>query len=81
MITLKASDTMKDVYQNIKILTLKEVAALLRVNPSTISRYAKSGELKSYILGSRRLFVESEVLEWLFENQADRKYAFRKEKQ
>jgi excisionase family DNA binding protein len=35
---------------------------------STISRYAKSGELKSYQIGSRRLFKSDDV--WLFfENQ------------
>ena len=64
--------------QNIKILTVKEAADLLRVHPSTISRYAKSGELRSYVIGSRRLFKESDV--WaFFENQEDREYAFVKE--
>jgi excisionase family DNA binding protein len=54
--------------QNIKILTVQEVADMLRVHRSTVSRYALSGELKSYVIGNRRLFKESEV--WLFfENQ------------
>ena len=51
-----------------KIMTLGEVAELLRLHRSTISRYAKSGELKSYQIGSRRLFKSDDV--WLFfENQ------------
>jgi len=47
-----------------RILTRKEVAALLRVDPSTVTRYAMSGELRSYQLGARRLFRESDV--WSF---------------
>jgi excisionase family DNA binding protein len=51
-----------------KIMTLEEVSELLRLHRSTISRYAKSGELKSYQIGSRRLFKSADV--WLFfENQ------------
>jgi excisionase family DNA binding protein len=51
-----------------KIMTMCEVAELLRLHRSTISRYAKSGELKSYQIGSRRLFKSDDV--WLFfENQ------------
>ena len=55
--------------QNTKILTVKEVAELLRVHRSTVSRYAMSGELRSYVIGKRRLFKEDDV--WaFFENQA-----------
>jgi excisionase family DNA binding protein len=54
--------------QEKRIMTLEEVSELLRVHRSTISRYAKSGELKSYQIGSRRLFKSDDV--WLFfENQ------------
>ena len=56
--------------QNIKILTIQEVANLLRVHRSTISRYAKSGELKSYLIGNRRLFKKDDVLAF-FDNQVD----------
>jgi len=64
--------------QNIKILTVKEVAGILKVHPSTISRYAKSGLLRSYVIGTRRLFKESDV--WaFFENQVDRGCVFGKE--
>jgi excisionase family DNA binding protein len=56
--------------QTLKILTVDEVAEILRVHRSTISRYAKAGELKSYLIGNRRLFKESDV--WaFFENQID----------
>ena len=52
------------------ILTVQEVADILRVHRSTVSRYAMSGELKSYVLGNRRLFKENDV--WLFfENRID----------
>ena len=52
-----------------EILTVKEVSELLRVHRSTISRYAKSGDLKSYRIGNRRLFKSEDVWSF-FENQA-----------
>jgi len=65
-------------YQNIRILTVKEVADLLRIHRSTVSRYALSGELKSYVVGNRRLFKEPDV--WLFfENRVADEYVFGKE--
>ena len=61
-----------------EILTLQEVSELLRVHRSTISRYAKSGELKSYQIGNRRLFKSDDV--WLFfENQVALEYVSGKE--
>ena len=57
--------------QDIKILTVKEVADILRVHRSTVSRFAQSGELKSYRVGNRRLFKESDVMAF-FDNQVDR---------
>ena len=64
--------------QNIKILTVQEVADILRIHRSTVSRYAMAGELRSYVVGNRRLFKDSDV--WaFFENQADRKCVARKE--
>ena len=72
------SDTMLSDNQYVKILTVKEVAHLLRIHRSTVSRYAISGELRSYVIGNRRLFKEEDV--WaFFENQADRKCVFGKE--
>ena len=64
--------------QNIKILTVKEVADILRVHRSTVTRYAMSGELKSHLIGNRRLFKESDVWSF-FENQADRRCVSGKE--
>ena len=64
--------------QTTKILTVQEVAIILRVHRATVSRLALSGDLKSYLIGNRRLFKEEDV--WLFfENQVDRKYVFGKE--
>ena len=54
--------------QDIKILTVQEVADLLRLHRSTVSRFAQSGELDSYLIGTRRLFKESDVLAF-FEKQ------------
>jgi len=54
--------------QDIKILTVEEVADKLRVHRSTVSRFAQSGELDSYLIGTRRLFKESDVLAF-FEKQ------------
>ena len=53
----------------IKVLTLQEVADRLRLHRSTITRYALDGKLKSYVIGNRRLFKETDVWEF-FENQA-----------
>ena len=50
------------------VMTLTEVAELLRVHRCTISRYAKSGELKSYRIGNRRLFKTQDVWSF-FDNQ------------
>jgi len=61
-----------------KILTVQEVADILRVHRSTITRYALSGDLRSHVLGSRRLFKEADV--WMFfDNQVDRVCAIEKE--
>jgi excisionase family DNA binding protein len=66
-------DNMNDISQNTRILTVKEVAEILRIHRSTVSRYAMSGELRSYVIGNRRLFKESDV--WaFFDNQVDRIY-------
>jgi len=68
-----------DTNQTIQILTAKEVAELLRVHRTTITRYAKSGALKSYLLGTRRLFKSDDV--WaFFENQVAREYVSGKER-
>jgi excisionase family DNA binding protein len=63
---------------SINILTVQEVADLLRVHRATVSRLAMAGELKSHLIGNRRLFKEEDVL-MFFENQVDRRYALEKE--
>ena len=62
----------------IKILTVQEVADLLRIHRSTVTRLAKSGEIRSYKLGNRRLFRDIDVVSF-FENQVDREYVFGRE--
>jgi excisionase family DNA binding protein len=64
--------------QTTRILTVQEVAGILRVHRATVSRLAMSGDLRSYLIGNRRLFKEVDV--WLFfENQVDRRYVLGKE--
>ena len=69
---------MNENFRDMRILTIQEVAELLRVHRTTVSRYARSGELKSYVLGNRRLFKESDVHAF-FENQLDPECVFGKE--
>jgi len=48
------------------LLTPSEVAALFRVDPKTVTRWAKAGKLSAIrTLGGHRRFRESEVLELL----------------
>jgi excisionase family DNA binding protein len=65
--------------RGIRILTIKEVADLLRVDRSTISRYAISGALKSHKIGNRRLFKEEDVWEF-FENRIALEYVSERRK-
>lgn len=60
-----------------EILTVNEVADLLRVHRSTITRLAKSGELKSHQIGSRRLFKREDV-HTFFDNQESPEYVSRR---
>jgi excisionase family DNA binding protein len=50
--------------QRPKILTIQEVAKILRVHRSTVTRFAQSGQLRSHLIGNRRLFKEKDV--WSF---------------
>jgi excisionase family DNA binding protein len=44
------------------LLTPAEVAALFRVDPKTVTRWAKSGKLTAVLtLGGHRRFLESEI--------------------
>jgi excisionase family DNA binding protein len=49
-----------------RLLTPSEVAALFRVDPKTVTRWAKAGRLTSIrTLGGHRRFREKEVLDLL----------------
>jgi hypothetical protein len=49
-----------------KLLTPAEVAAMFRVDPKTVTRWAKAGKLASIkTLGGHRRYKESEVKELL----------------
>lgn len=49
-----------------KLLTPAEVAALFRVDPKTVTRWAKAGKIGSIrTLGGHRRFRQAEVMELL----------------
>jgi excisionase family DNA binding protein len=45
--------------------TTRELAEALRLNPETIRRAARRGELRSVRIGHERRYPESAVKEWL----------------
>jgi len=50
-------------------LTVDELASVLRCQPEKVYRLAARGELPSYKVEGRRLFNESEVVDWLEERR------------
>lgn len=48
-----------------EVMTLAEVANLLRCHSSTLYRMAKRGDIPSWRLGSDYRFTRAEVLEWI----------------
>ena len=46
-----------------KLYTTEEVAKILQVDPESIRRYVRSGELKSVLLGSKFIRVSKEDLD------------------
>lgn len=54
------------------LLTPSEVAALFRVNPKTVTRWARSGKLTAIrTLGGHRRFKSSEIRHWLDQMQSE----------
>ncbi len=62
---------MVNISQRPNLLTAKELSKISRVHQSTIYRLATSGKLKSYMIGSRRLFKEEDFWSF-FEKQSAR---------
>ena len=48
-----------------KYLTLKETATLLGVHTITVTRWCNEGKMTYYLLGSRKRFLESDVLDFV----------------
>lgn len=60
---------MKTVDNSEKLLTPAEVAAMFRVDPKTVTRWAKAGKLSSIrTLGGHRRYRESEIRSLLEES-------------
>ena len=54
-----------------KLLTPGEVAAMFRVDPKTVTRWAKAGKISSIrTLGGHRRFRETEIQDLLEESNA-----------
>lgn len=68
----------KDI-KDLNILTVQEVADNLRVHRTTITRFAMSGELKSHVIGNRRLFLVKDVLAF-FDNRVAPEYVSERRK-
>lgn len=52
--------------QNEELLTPAEVAAMFRVNPKTVTRWARSGKISAIrTLGGHRRFKASEIHKYL----------------
>jgi excisionase family DNA binding protein len=53
---------LKPVEPNERLLTPAEVAAIFRVDPKTVTRWANAGKLRAVrTLGGHRRYIESEV--------------------
>ncbi len=52
-----------------EVLTIQEVANILRVHRSTVSRLIKTKKIKSTFIGCRPLIIRSDLCS-LFDNQA-----------
>ena len=54
-------------YDEEALLTPSEVAAMFRVNPKTVTRWARSGKISAIrTLGGHRRFKASEIKSFLF---------------
>lgn len=53
------------------ILTLDEVAGLLKINRATVKRYLKKGRLKGFRLGDKLLRVKEEEVENFIKGKDD----------
>jgi excisionase family DNA binding protein len=53
------------------LITVDELAAVLRCQPEKVYRLAARGEVPSYKVEGRRLFSEAEVARWLDERRVD----------
>ena len=64
VIAMPEEEDMKAGDNSEKLLTPSEVAALFRVDPKTVTRWAKAGKLSSIrTLGGHRRYRESEIRE------------------
>lgn len=54
-----------------EVLTVEEVSCYLKVHRTTVSRIIKSGEIKSFKVGSRILILSESVKEFIDKGIAD----------
>ncbi|MCL5257481.1 MAG: helix-turn-helix domain-containing protein [Chloroflexi bacterium] len=60
---------------DLRLLTIREVAEILRVHPQTVRRWADAGELKYYQFSSkgRRRFMLQDVMAFLNDHVRENK--------
>ncbi len=57
-----------------EILTTREAAAFLKVNPVVLARWANEGRIPAARISTRRWrFIKSELIDWLLERGAGRR--------
>ncbi len=68
----ETEETMSDEFENLpgKVLTVREVAAYLRVHSSTIYRLLKKGELPAFRIGSDWRFMADQIDQWRADAEA-----------
>jgi excisionase family DNA binding protein len=68
---MEGAHTMADTLQTDALLTPAEVAALFRVNPKTVTRWARAGKITAIrTLGGHRRFRASEIRRCLEQMEA-----------
>jgi excisionase family DNA binding protein len=71
--TLSNENQLQSIQESTRLMTLKEVAAYLRVSSATITRWIKAGRLRSYRPGgpnSRRLFSVQQIQALLAQHES-----------
>lgn len=59
-----------------RLLTVKEVATIIKARPSTIYQWAEQGLIPSFKINGLLRFSEEEILQWIKRCQNDTKICY-----